>query len=128
MNDVHDEEGNVARAISEMTETLSLGRACTWTARYETPRKREIAIPPITSSVRAAFFPCGGLKAPTPFEIASTPVRAAAPDENARRTTRTPTAPAPVASGSGTSACGQLPTTPLPIPVAIIAYIAATNA
>src|SRR6266545_6609484 len=127
MNDVHDNEGNVARAISEMTETLSLGRACMWTARYETPRKREIAIPPITSSVRAAFFPCGGRKAPTPFEIASTPVRAAAPDEKARRRTRIPTAPAPVATGSGTSACAQLPATHLPIPAPIIKYMAATN-
>ena len=98
------------------------------TARYDTPRKREIAIPPITSNVVAAFRPCGGRKALTPFEIASTPVSAAAPDEKARRTTRTPTVPAPVASGLDTCACGHAPETHLPIPVPIIAYITATNA
>ena len=52
-------------------------------------------MPPIASSVFAALRPCGGLNAFTPFEIASTPVSAAAPEENARRRTRTPTAPAP---------------------------------
>src|SRR5438132_14370636 len=128
MNELHEEDGNVARAISEMTETLLLGRACMWTARYETPRKSEMAIPPITSSVVAAFRPCGRRKAATPFEIASTPVKAAAPDENARRTTRTPTAPAPAAIGSGTTTCAQLPAAHLPIPVPIIAYMTATKA
>src|SRR6266516_6403133 len=102
MNDVHEDVGNVALAISEMTETVPLGRACMWTARKDTPMKSEIAIPPMTSNVLAAFLPCGGRNALTPFEIASTPVRAAAPDEKARRTTKTPTAPAPAVSGSGT--------------------------
>ncbi len=39
----------------------------------------------MTPSVRAAFFDFGGRKALTPFEIASTPVSAAAPEANARR-------------------------------------------
>ena len=38
---------------------------------------------PSTNSVRAAFFDCGRLNAFTPFAIASTPVSADAPDENA---------------------------------------------
>src|SRR2546430_14985494 len=101
MNDVHDEAGKTVRAISETTDTLALGRACMCTARYETPMKSVIAIAPMITRVRAAFFPGGGRKALTPFEIASTPVRAAAPDAKARRTTKTPTAPAPAASGCG---------------------------
>ena len=39
--------------------------------------------PAISSSVRAAFRDCGWRKAVTPFEIDSTPVRAAEPDANA---------------------------------------------
>src|SRR6476620_3481040 len=98
------------------------------TARYETPTKSEIAITPITTSVRAAFCPCGDLNAPTPFEIDSTPVRAAAPDANARRTTSTPTLPAAATvTGSGTWACRQPPTAHFPTPTPIITYITATN-
>src|SRR5207247_8033102 len=59
--------------------------------------------------------------------IASTPVRAAAPDENARRRTSTPTAPRPVFVGSGTCAVGHEPAAQRPIPVAIRTYIATTN-
>ena len=55
---------------------------------------------PRTTSVCAALRR-GGRKAPTPFEIASTPVSAAAPDAKARMTTSTPTAPTPAATGSG---------------------------
>src|SRR5205085_5951518 len=105
-----DPVGNVARAISEISETVWLGRACVCTARYDTPRKSEIAISPSATSVAAAFRPFGGLKALTPFEIASTPVSADAPEAKARRTTKRPAAPAPAASGCGTVACGQEPT------------------
>src|SRR5215831_17764754 len=108
MKDVHDDSGNVARAISDSTETLSLGTACMCTARYDTPMNSVIAIDPMTSSVRAAFLPVGGLNALTPFEIDSTPVRAAAPEANARKTMKIVTAPVPAASGSGTCACGQV--------------------
>ena len=65
--------------------------------------------PRIASSVRAAFADCGRLKALTPFAIASTPVRAEEPDENARSRMKIVTAPMPAASGCGTVACGQLP-------------------
>ena len=43
------------------------------------------AIVPMIASVAAAFFACGRLKAGTPLEIASTPVSAVAPCENAFR-------------------------------------------
>ena len=88
-----------ARAICETTDAVELGAACTCTARYETPRNIAIASVPRTPSVFAAFFPCGWRKALTPFAIASTPVSAVEPDENARRRTKTVTAPVPAASG-----------------------------
>ena len=46
----------------------------------------------ITMSVVAALRASGGLNAGTPVAIASVPVRATAPDENARSRTRIPTA------------------------------------
>ena len=52
-----------------------------------------IAITPSTSSVAAALRPCGRRNALTPFAIASTPVSAVEPDENARSTTKSETVP-----------------------------------
>ncbi len=49
------------------------------------PRKRVPRIVAIAVRVVAAFFDSGRLKAGTPFEIASTPDRATAPDEKPRR-------------------------------------------
>ena len=49
------------------------------------------------ASVSAAFFARGWRNAGTPSEIASTPVRAVAPDENACRMTNSPTGAAAVA-------------------------------
>jgi hypothetical protein len=49
------------------------------------PRNIEIVMKPMTPSVAAAFRDCGYLNAGTPFEIASTPVRAVVPAENALR-------------------------------------------
>ena len=48
----------------------------------------------IATSVRAAFFDSGGLKAGTPVAMASVPVSATAPDANARRSSR-------IADGAG---------------------------
>ena len=45
---------------------------------------------PMIASVSAAFLACGRRKAGTPLEIASTPVSAVAPDENARRIAHNP--------------------------------------
>ncbi len=59
------------------------------------------------------------LNAFTPLAIASTPVKADAPDENARSRTSTPTAPAPAASGFGATACGQVPTVQRAMPVPV---------
>jgi hypothetical protein len=47
------------------------------------PRNIVTAIVPMIASVVAAFLACGRLKAGTPLEIASTPVSAVAPCENA---------------------------------------------
>src|SRR5947207_15120446 len=109
MNAPSDPAGKTARATCETTEAVVLGRACAATARYETPTKRAIAITPSAARVVAAFFPCGRRKALTPFAIASTPVSAVDPEENARSTTNAVTAPVPAASGCGTTACGHDP-------------------
>src|SRR5689334_21964545 len=128
MKDVHDPDGNVARAISEMTETVLLGAACICTASHETPMNSVIAIAPMISSVRAAFLPAGLRNALTPLEIDSTPVSAAAPEAKARSRTKTPTAPAPAASGFGTWACGHEPVAHFETPVPIMTKNATTNA
>ena len=52
------------------------------------PRNIVTAIVPMIASVVAAFFACGRLKAGTPLEIASTPVSAVAPCENAFRSAK----------------------------------------
>ena len=118
MNAPGEPAGKVARAISETTDTVLLGRACMCTASHETPRKSEIAIPPITASVVAAFFPCGGLKAPTPFEIDSDArqrgrARGERPqdDEDAD-----PAGRSGRRSGRRRGPCGQLPSAHFAIP------------
>src|SRR5215471_10822717 len=93
--------GKTARATWETTESVLLGRACRWTARYETPRNIVIATTPRTPRVRAAFFACGFLNALTPLAIASTPVSALAPDANALRTRKSVSVPTPAGSGFG---------------------------
>src|SRR5258708_36375867 len=75
---------NTCFPISENTVTLSLGYGCRWCARIETPKKSVPRIVAIHVRVVAAFFDSGRRKAGTPFEIASTPVSATAPDENPR--------------------------------------------
>ena len=104
MKEPAEPAGNTARAICETTESVELGSACRWTARYETPRKSEIAMTPRIASVCAAFLPCGRLNALTPFAIASTPVSAVDPEEKARRRTKSVIVPAPTGSGFGVTA------------------------
>src|SRR4029077_9068053 len=104
MKEPAEPAGNTARAICETTESVELGIACRWTARYETPRKSEIAITPRMASVWDAFLPCGRLNALTPFAIASTPVSAVDPDEKARRRTKSVIVPAPTGSACGVTA------------------------
>ena len=84
-----------ARAICDRTDGVpdSVGSACMCTASHDTPRNIAIATTPSTSIVFAAFLPCGRRNALTPFAIASTPVSAVEPDENARSTTKSVTAP-----------------------------------
>ena len=78
--------------------------------------------------MRAAFRACGCRKALTPFEIASTPVRALDPEAKARRTANSVIAPAPTGSWSGTTAVGHVPTVQRATPVSISASIARMNA
>src|SRR5437764_14175929 len=99
-----DPAGKTARAICDTTDAVALGLACRCTARYETPRKRKIAIAPRIASVAAAFLPCGRRHAVTPFAIASTPVSAVDPDENERRSTNTVSVPGPRSRATATTA------------------------
>lgn len=55
-------------------------------ARKVMPMKSKIRRAPSHASTTGGFFASGGLKAGTPSETASTPVSAAQPDANARRT------------------------------------------
>src|SRR5213082_2865578 len=98
--------GNVARPSCETTDAVLLGRACSATARYETPTNKPIASVPRIPSVAAAFLPCGRRNALTPLAIASTPVNAVDPEAKARRTTKVVSAPVPAVIGCGTTACG----------------------
>ncbi len=70
-------------------------------ASQEIPRNIVMAITPMTASVSAAFFACGRRKAGTPFEIASTPVSAVEPEENAWRIAKSEIACDRVASFGG---------------------------
>ena len=54
-----------------------------------TPISMVTAMVPSSSSVVAAFLLLGFLKAGTPLEMASTPVRAAQPEENVRANSAT---------------------------------------
>jgi hypothetical protein len=121
--------GNTVRATSESSETDPLGRASIFQVSTETPMKSRIAIPPMTISVLEAFTACGRRNAGTPFEIASTPVRALHPDANARSTTISPTLPArPTGAASGTCAVGQPDTSPRTKPTATSAPTEPMNA
>jgi hypothetical protein len=110
--------GTTPRAICDSTDAVSLGRACICTASQDVATNKLIAIAPITYSVRAAFWACGRRNAVTPFEIDSTPVSAAAPDENALSRAKRVIVPVPAASGWGTSATGHEPTAHFPMPIA----------
>ena len=72
---------------SRVSPSLGVGRSRL--ASTEMPKKNVARIVPISSKVVAACFDSGFLNAGTPFEIASMPVRATAPEENARRNSST---------------------------------------
>ena len=59
-----------------------LGYGCSRCASTEIPKNSVPSSTPIHTSVVAAFFASGRRNEGTPFEIASTPVSATAPDEN----------------------------------------------
>ena len=72
------------------------------TASAVMPANIVIASPPMIASVVAALRLFGGSNAGTPFETASTPVRAVQPEANARRTRNTARTP-PVSATSRSS-------------------------
>src|SRR5574340_215599 len=73
----------MVRAICEMTVSISEGTARIWADRKETPRNRVAKMLDIHIKVMPAFLARGSLKAVMPLEIASMPVRAEVPLENA---------------------------------------------
>jgi len=81
--------------------------------RNEIPRNIVIPITPMIASVAAAFLACGRRNAGTPSQIASTPVNAVAPCENAFKIAKivmpATAAGAATASEGGTTA-GHPPT------------------
>src|SRR5437660_11459420 len=69
------------------------------------PRNRPPKIVAIQNMVVAAFWDAGGRKAGTPFEIASIPVKAVQPEENARRSRNRVS---PSTAGTDGSGCGSV--------------------
>ena len=100
-----------------MTVLVSLGVTCSFIARNESPRNITPSRLPIHISVVRAFSHSGGLKAGTPFEIASTPVTAAPPDANACRIRNRPIAPVVSATSGGTGSGCRSPASARTIPV-----------
>ena len=88
MNPPNVPGGKTVRAICETTESVELGIACTCTARYETPRNIAIASAAEHAERLRGVLPLRMPEALTPFAIASTPVSAVDPDENARSRTK----------------------------------------
>ncbi len=84
----------------------------------------------MTAKVVAALRACGRRNAGTPLEMASTPVSAVAPDENALRRANTPMAPMVVAapgSGSTSAVMGGHPVVQRTRPMSTMTPIATTN-
>ena len=106
------------------------------------PANIEVAIAPIITRVIWAFLAFGCLKAGTPFAMASTPVRAVQPDENARSVrkirARAPSEPYPCCTSMwyfALSATGASPISARTKPVMIMTatpeanrYVGAANA
>ena len=76
---------NTARPNCENTVSSWLGYGRRWWASTDTPKNSDPRMSPIHTSVVAAFLDSGRRKAGTPLEMASTPVRATAPDEKPLR-------------------------------------------
>ena len=92
--------GKAARASCESTEGSRLvGHGVQRDREERDPTKKTIAITPRIPSVRAALRAWGRRNALTPLAIASTPVSAVEPEANARRRTKRPIVPTPVAIG-----------------------------
>src|SRR4051794_40113864 len=75
---------NTWAPITESRVSVSVGVGRSRWASTDTPKNDTPRMKPIHVSVVAAFFDSSFLNAGTPFEIASVPESAIAPDENAR--------------------------------------------
>jgi len=73
-----------ARPRIDRIVSFSLSVGCSFWARTEIPKKKDPRMATMVISVREAFLDSGRRKAGTALEMASTPVRATAPDEKAR--------------------------------------------
>jgi hypothetical protein len=104
----------------------SFTRTCRRTDMIVMPRNIVTVMKPMAPSVVAALRDCGRRNACTPLEMASTPVRAVAPEENARRIRNRLSAPVASRWRSAVSASGQ-PARHRMKPVASITKIMATN-
>ena len=82
---------DLARQLRQHGLVLGLGTGCSRWASTEMPKNSEPRMAAIHTRVVDAFFDSGFLNALTPLEIASTPVSATAPDENARISKKKPT-------------------------------------
>ena len=97
------------------------------------PASMAEAITPSSSSVVAAFLLLGFWKLGTPLLMASTPVRAAAPEEKARSSRNAPASPTSPSSNSGSGtivkaaegACPSWPVTAWKMPTAVMPRIEA---
>ena len=117
-----------ARASCEITVSCSEGTAPISPARKLMPRKRKPRIPDIHSSVIPALRLRGSLNAGIPFEIASTPVRAVVPLENAWRIRKRPMARTGSTSSGGGSGTGyRVPSRCRTIAVPTVSVIIATK-
>ena len=108
---------NTARPTSEITVLVSVGVTWSFIARNDSPRNITPSRLPIHISVVRALRHSGGLKAGTPFEIASTPVTAAPPEAKACRIRNRPIAPVVSATSGGMGSGCRSPISPLTIPM-----------
>ena len=92
-----------------MMVSVSLGRATVWCASSVSPRKMVIRMALIDTSVEAAFLLRGSLKAVMPLEIASMPVSAVQPLENARRMRNRTSGSAARSTACTPVTCGSVP-------------------
>ena len=106
--------------------TSSVIRTCSICESAVMPRNIATDMPPITASVVAAFLACGRRNAGTPSAMASTPVSAVAPDENALAIRNSESVCSTSSGRSAVSATGHPPRHSMK-PVTSVIAIMSTN-